>query len=236
MKAMRWIFGIFFLAGLGMLIGGFVRTQHTRQFIANAVTAQGTVVENILKTSTDSDGRSSWAYYPHVRYRIEDGRDLDFISSTGASPPSYRVGQPVVVLYDPQDPAHASINSFGSLWGISLLLMGLGVFFTGPAIGFAIWKRASDRKSAWLEANGRRIVAEFTRVELNTSLQVNGRNPYRIQCQWLDLSRNEVHIFHSGNLWFDPTQFVQQKTLIVLMDPDNPHRYEVDTSFLPKVV
>ena len=236
MKALRVGLGIFFLAGLGMLIGGIVSMQHTRQFIANAASADGTVLENILKTSTDRDGNRSWAYYPHVRYRIADGRDLDLISSTGASPPSFRVGQQVTVLYDPQDPAHASINSFGSLWGISLLLTGMGFFFTLPFIGFGIWKRSSDRKAAWLEANGRRIVAEFARVERNTSYEVNGRNPYRIVCQWLDPSRNEVHVFRSGNLWFDPTQFVQQKSLIVLMDPNNPQRYSVDTSFLPKVV
>ena len=78
--------------------------------------------------------------------------------------------------------------------------------------------------------------AEITRVELNTSLVVNGANPYRIECQWLDPARNEMHIFHSANIWFDPTNYIPGKTIEVLVDPDNPRRYAVETAFLPKVV
>ena len=96
--------------------------------------------------------------------------------------------------------------------------------------------RTSDRKNAWLHQNGRRIQAEITGVELDTSLTVNGANPYRILCQWLDPAKNEMHVFHSGHIWYDPTNYITGKTLEVLVDPNNPHRYTVETSFLPKVV
>jgi hypothetical protein len=43
-------------------------------------------------------------------------------------------------------------------------------------------------------------------------------------------------IFHSANIWFDPSNYIPGKTLGVLIDPNNPHRYLVETSFLPKVV
>jgi hypothetical protein len=55
-------------------------------------------------------------------------------------------------------------------------------------------------------------------------------------CQWLDPATNQMHIFHSANIWFDPTNFIPGKTLEVLLDANNPHRYLVETSFLPKVV
>jgi hypothetical protein len=44
-----------------------------------------------------------------------------------------------------------------------------------------------------------------------------------------------MHVFHSANIWFDPTDYVPGKTLDVLLDPENPHRYLVKTSFLPEV-
>ena len=96
-------------------------------------------------------------------------------------------------------------------------------------------RRTSTRKNVWLHQNGRRIQAEFTR-ELNTSLEVNGSNPYRIVCQWLDPVKNEMHIFNSANIWFDSTNYIPGKTIEVLVDPNNPRRYDVETAFLPKVV
>jgi hypothetical protein len=235
MKVVQLVFGIFFVAGLGMLAGGYFSVQRTHHFIAGAVTVQGVVVENVLKSSTNNDG-TSWSYYPHVRFRTTEGRDIDFVSNAGSGRPSFPVNQPVAVLYDPQQPEKASINSFGQLWGLSLILGILGVVFTVPMLGFFIWKRKSDQKNQWLQQNGRRIQADITSVELNTSLQVNGRNPFRIVCQWLDTTRNEVHIFHSTNIWFDPSPFLPGKTLVVLLDPANPRRYLVETSFLPKAV
>ena len=44
-----------------------------------------------------------------------------------------------------------------------------------------------------------------------------------------------MRIFHSENLWFDPTRFVKRKQVTVLLDPNNPKRYHMDTSFLPEV-
>ncbi len=234
MKAVRLIFGIFFVLGLGMLIGSYFTIQHTRRFLATAVEAHGVVVDLVFR---ETGGRhASWSYFPHVRFRTADGREIDFESGSGSNPPSYWVNETVTVLYDPQQPQRAYLNSFGSLWAGTIVLAILGVAFTGPGVGYGIWQRRSNQKEAWLRENGQRIQAEIKSVELNRSVRVNGRSPYRIICQWMDPIRNEVHVFHSRNIWFDPTDMVQGKTLEVLMDPNNPRQYTVDTSFLPKVV
>jgi hypothetical protein len=44
----------------------------------------------------------------------------------------------------------------------------------------------------------------------------------------------KVYIFHSARVWFDPAPFVKRESLDVLVDMDNPKRYEVDISFLPQ--
>jgi hypothetical protein len=238
MKMMRLIFGLFFVIGLGLLIGGVFSIQHTRRFLQTAVEVPGVVTENVWREerTNQTNQNVSWSFYPRIRFRTSDGQDISFITNTGSNPPSYRVNEPISILYDPRQPYHAYIKSFAELWLLSVILCGLGVVFSSFGIVAVVWKGFKTRENAWLEKNGRRIQAEITRVELNTSLNVNGANPYRIVCQWLDPAKNEMHIFNSANIWFDPTNYVPGKTIEVLVDANNPHRYAVETPFLPKVV
>jgi hypothetical protein len=130
MKAVRLVFGIFLVIGLGLLAGSYFTFRHTRRFLQTAVPAPGVVVENIYKESGTINQRQgrllsrgpSGSYYPHIRFRTTDGHEIGFVSGTGSSPPSYSVNQPVTVLYDPLQPDKAFLNSFGSLWGAAIVL------------------------------------------------------------------------------------------------------------------
>jgi hypothetical protein len=51
----------------------------------------------------------------------------------------------------------------------------------------------------------------------------------------MDPTSNKVRVFHSENLYFDPTQYVNRKQVTVLLDPENPKRYHMDVSFLPQL-
>jgi hypothetical protein len=236
MKKVRLIFGIFFVIGLGLFTGGIFAIQHTRRFVQTAVEVPGVVIENVWREKQDRDRGTSWVSYPRIRFRNREGQEVTFTSTTGSSPPSYRVNEPVTILYDPQEPHNASIKSFAELWLLPVILCGMGLIFSSFGIVAVVWKGARTRKNAWLQQNGRRIQAEITRVELNTSVEVNGANPYRIVCQWLDPARNQMHVFNSANIWFDPTSHIPGKTIEVLVDPNNPRRYAVNTAFLPNVV
>jgi len=230
--ALRRILRMLLFFGFVFMAGGSYSFFHTRQFLRTAVRVPGTVVQNIWE---ESGGRSrSMVAYPQVRFVKSDGEVVVFQSNSGASPPSYQPNDTVGVVYDPGDPHHASIDSFGSLWGLSLgfTLMGLG--FCVPQLIFTVRQRAGARKEDWLQQNGRRVQADLMEVALNTSLTVNGVHPYRIVCQWLDPVTNQMHVFHSANIYYDPSKYLPGKTLEVLLDPDNPRRYAVETSFLPK--
>jgi hypothetical protein len=234
---MRLVFSVFFVLGLGLFGGSYVQFRQTRQFLRTAVPAAGTVVEMVYKESSSGpDRNSTWYYFPRVQFQTADGRPIDFVSGSGSIPPAYSVNQSVTVFYDPQKPDGASLNSFSSLWGATLVLAILGVVFTTPRIAWFVWQRAGDRKTVWLQGNGQRIQAQVTGVALDTSLTVNGAHPYRIQCQWLDPASNQMYVFQSGHVWFDPSNYISGKTVDVLVDRNNPRRYAVDASFLPKVV
>ncbi len=120
--------------------------------------------------------------------------------------------------------------------GTGALVVGfMGLVFSsigGGLIGYAAWRAKLDTA---LREHGHRIEAELQQVELNTSLEVNGVSPFRIVAQWHDAQRNEVFIFKSANLWFDPSEFVAGKKVPVYLDVNNPSKYLVDLSLLPTV-
>ncbi|QSI31377.1 hypothetical protein GNX71_18045 [Variovorax sp. RKNM96] len=115
-----------------------------------------------------------------------------------------------------------------------LALTIMGVIFAGIGGGIIAFGRWSAQKEADLRQNGQLIEAEFQEVELNGSLEVNGENPYRIVAKWHDTANNRLHVFRSANLWFDPTDYVPE-WIPVYIDRNNPKRYHMETSFLPRL-
>jgi len=87
---------------------------HTRRLLETSSRAQDVVVENVKTIGIDHYVRryASRVYYPRVRFRTANGRQVSFVSHTGTNPPSFRAGDPVTVLYDPLQPDEATIQAF----------------------------------------------------------------------------------------------------------------------------
>lgn len=230
MKVLKIISGVFSAVGLGMLVGSVFIFSNTSRFIAGATEAQGTVIA--LDRSRSSSGSGS-TYRPVVEFTSATGKRIEFTGGVGSNPPSHRVGEPVTVLYRPADPYSARIKSFFQLWFGFLIVFMLGLVFAAIGLGMIVVRGRGRKRADWLRQHGRRMPTSFTGVELNSSLRVNGRSPYRIISQSPDPATNSVRVFHSENIWFDPSQYIQRETIDVLVDPGNPKKYVMDTSFLP---
>lgn len=228
--------GIFLLLGLGMLAGGVYSFQSSQRFVAAAEMTTGSVVDLERRESRDSDGNRSITYYPVVRYRLPNGGDHQFRSSTGSNPPSYRQGEEVEVLYLPDDPYQARINGFFSLWGLPVILSGMGLVFAGLPGALLFFSLRRRRIVEQVKASGKPVLATITGAERNTSLKVNGRSPFRISAQWESPTTGKLHVFHSDNLWFDPGEHLpEDKSVTVFIDANDPSRYWMDTRFLPEL-
>ena len=227
---------IFVVIGAGLLVAAVGSFQSTQGFIASADVTTGVVVDLERRESRDSDGNRSVTYYPVVQYRLPSGGTRQFRSSTGSNPPSYRQGQEVEVLYQPDNPRDARINGFFSLWGMTMILSVMGVAFTGlPGLGLYLTLR-QRRIVARVKASGKPVLATITGSERNIGYKVNGRSPYRITAQWENPLTGKLHVFHSDNLWFDPAEYLpEDKSVTVFIDADKPSRYWMDTRFLPEV-
>jgi len=231
MNKYRWFVYIFLGVGSLMLFIALLLWNNSRSFLARAQATTGEVVE--LREVRDSDGGSS-TWKPVVHFAVE-GRDVTFAASFSSRPAPYDVGDRVPVLYLPGNPDEARIKSFSSLWLGVVILGGMGLVFSAIGGGIVYATRAGAKKRHYLMAYGNAIETELQGVDRNTSVELNGRSPWRITSQWLDPATRKLRIFHSENLWFDPTRFVTVKKITVLLDPKDTKQYYMDVSFLPEV-
>ena len=117
----------------------------------------------------------------------------------------------------------------------ALALYVVGGVFSLVAIAIFAITYLGQSKERRLRQTGQLVQADFQQVELNTALRVNGRHPFRIVAQRHDRATNALRIYRSANLWFDPSPFVQGRSIAVYVDLHDSTQYHVDLSFLPKV-
>lgn len=230
MKVLSVIKYVFFIVGTMCLLGAAATYKSSSDFLDEAVPAAGKVVALVKSKSSDSV-----SFRPVIQFLDEEGRSFEFTSSAGSNPPSFSVGEEVWVLYSPEHPENAKVDAFFDLWGVSIILAVLGgpFFFIGMLM--VMIGRLRKRKHAYLQKNGVAIEAKVQSVERNHRLSVNGRNPYLIMCQWLNPQTSQVHLFESENIWFDPSHYIKGESIRVFIERNNPKKYHVDVSFLPKV-
>jgi hypothetical protein len=107
--------GCFALIGVGFAAYSVV-------FASGAERVEGTVTEMV--------GGNRKA--PVVEYQV-DGKSYVFRDSISTAPPAYDVGDKVVILYRPDDPRRAQIDSFVGRWLFAVIFTSLGL--SAAAIG-----------------------------------------------------------------------------------------------------
>lgn len=107
-----------------------------------------------------------------------------------------------------------------------------GVVMIAVIIMLSIVVRKAKHKKL-LAAYGEVISANSVESYLDSSESMNGQNPYRIRAQWQNPRDGKIYTFSSEAIWFDPAQYLVNKTINVRIDPRDPRIYQMDTGFLP---
>jgi hypothetical protein len=123
---------LLFVVATILLLASIFLASSTQRFIRSAQAASGKVVDNL--PDVDSDGDT--VYKPRFVFTLSNGEEVSVQSQVGTSPPSFRKGQSVTVLYDPSSPQQARINSFMQLWGGAVILIAVAVIFL--VVGFCL--------------------------------------------------------------------------------------------------
>lgn len=228
MKVAAVVGSLFVLVGMGLCLGALYQYRDGRTFLAQAIKTDGVVLD---LEKNDKSGTFS----PVVVFLDQDGRKNSFTSSTGSNPPAYSRGERVDVLYLPTCPQQARIDEFMTIWGSTVILTGLGGVFFMCGFMIILVVGVKSRRDRYLQKSGLPVETEFQGVSTNENVSVNGRHPFCVTTQWLNPETSEVHVFRSGDLWFDPTDYIKDKKIRVFIEKNNPKKYHVDLSFLPRL-
>ncbi|MQA96850.1 MAG: DUF3592 domain-containing protein [Streptosporangiales bacterium] len=119
------LFGLLFCwVGLRLALAG-------RRLRESGVRVPGVVVRNQWSSGDGTGG----TFYPVMRFRTADGRDLEVRSEVGSNPAHVREGAQVTVVYDPAKPERARIDSMVGRGGaVGVLFVAVGAVVTVVAV------------------------------------------------------------------------------------------------------
>jgi hypothetical protein len=131
-----------FTAILGLTLmaaSGFLATRE-HLWLKSASVTDGKVVE--LIRTRGSKGRSS--YRPRVSFVAQNGTTHDFVRGYSSNPPGCRVGDPVLVAYDPRT-YEGRILTSGQRFGLTAALGAVGLASTVLAVVFMVGRELVPR-------------------------------------------------------------------------------------------
>lgn len=207
---------VFGLIGL-VLIGAAAAVYFAdRRVTTDALRAEGIVVELM---------RSGKGYKPLVHIQVE-GRTHEILGTVSSSPPSFSVGDRVDVLYPPGNPAAGVIDSFMERYFVPVLLTGLGAIFGSIGLVFGIVRFVSARRRARVFSLGLPAKAKVVAIELDRTMSVNNRHPWRARAEFQDSVRRETRSALSHRIWDDPRpHYPPGAEITVYYIPDEPNSH-----------
>lgn len=107
------------------------------------------------------------------------------------------------------------------------IMIGCGAVFAavGAAFLLSVILKAVRRKR--LMANGDQLTGIITAVNINFSVTINGRHPYRADCEVFDPNNGERYLYRSEDIMEDISWLVGN-SVTVYADRDNRRKYYVD--------
>jgi len=126
-RAPAWLSVGVLVVAVGLLIGGGFVAKQRSHFLLAAHKAPGQVI-GFRRTTSVSDGRTRWNFFPQVRFRPQGHTaPVTFEHDVGSNPPDYRSGEKVTVLYEPQHPENAIIDEGWMNWFGPALMIVIGI-------------------------------------------------------------------------------------------------------------
>ena len=187
----------------------------------NGISAEATV--------SDRDNRGKGLARVTVTFNTSDGTEV-----TATTPKRNYVskGDKVTIWYDKEDPKKID---FGDTIGYNMrgvLILG---FISLLCFYMFIKSFLKDSANKRLKTKGMKVSAEYLSVERNEKYRMGDKNPWLIKCKWTDSRTNKEFLFISKDYTIDPSSYLSGRSYIdVYIDPDDPGKYYMDTSFMPE--
>jgi Protein of unknown function (DUF3592) len=111
---------VFSVIGAAFVAIGIAVTRSIRGFERRAARASGRVVD-VRWEAVGPSGNKIMTGFPVLSFTLPDGRAVETVANTGTTFDVMKEGQAVAVLYDPDDPTQARVDSRASSAGSTLV-------------------------------------------------------------------------------------------------------------------
>ncbi|MGN0621646.1 MAG: DUF3592 domain-containing protein [Porcipelethomonas sp.] len=132
-------------------------------------------------------------------------------------------GEEITVYYDPDKPSDVRTGS--KL--MQYIFLGIGALFFIIGASFVSVIVLKNRRIKLLKQSGDRLSGTITRVEMNRSVKINNRHPYKAECEVTDPYSGERYLYSSENITSDISDLVGME-VTVYADRNDRSRYYVD--------
>lgn len=208
----------FLLVGIiALAIGSYF--LFSRFIIDNNKQFVDATIVNIFKVGDDS-------HRVIIQYNV-DG--IPYQSSINYYSSSYEVGKHLKAYYYLENIERIYVRDVDLFSTIFPMSFGL-IFFVIASI-LLINRFNKNKLKDDLINNGSSILALFSKVSINRNYSINDQNPFVIECEYYDSFNNKTYIFKSENIWFNPTEIIEQyniKCFKVYYKENNFKKYYVD--------
>ncbi len=230
MKKFLKIFGGLFVAtGLVILIVSICIIISTNKFVKTAVETTATIIR--IDSKRDSDGDTS--HTAIVEFSV-DGQmysgSLNYYTS------SMYVGKKETIYYNPSNPSDFKGKGNEVLAYIMIIMGIVFMLIGGGVIGSLILKEKKRKK---ILAYNYVIQANIVGFNVDTSITVNGRNPYRLEANYINPNDGKIYSYRSEDIWIDLTLILTQMqitTIPVYVNPNNFGEYYMDITNLKQYI
>ena len=210
----------FIIAGIVFAVAGYFLYNNNQKFKSIAKETNATIIEinsedTRVKVEFNADNK---------KYTVE----LSEYSS------SMKVGGSITVYYDPSNPENVRSTVGGT---ISYIFMGLGIVVAVSGLFVMIKTNLKYRRYMNVESSGIRKDAKIVSVDMDNTVNLNGKNPYYVTCQGLNPISGRDEYFRSTNIWIDARKIIEDNHIEILpiyIDQNNSTNYTVDIKEIEK--
>lgn len=145
--------------GVILLVAGLIWVYQTKNFLDKAVEAKGVIIDFVEEKTYEG------VVYRFIIQFVDErtGEEITIVTKAGIQPRTYAyqhspefLGQEIDILYDPENPHNAMINSFLDIWLGPILVIGLGGIFSSVGLtllAFDVCRRRTAERLPFQEAS-----------------------------------------------------------------------------------
>lgn len=196
--------------------------------IGGAIYFEASAFQKTAKTAKGIVANSGLTYYD-VIYTSDDGVERTYKGTHGKNHKS-RNGDALKVFYQIDNPDKSRITD-GVKGGRTTIIVGILLLLVNLLSIYQDRKRSKSANS--FKTTGRKVEADITKIDLDMNITILKKNPYYIDCRWVDPMSGKEYTHTIRNIWTDPKTLLAGRNRIdVYIDREDPEKYFMDIEFL----